>query len=1194
MNKNTTGYNQLIQKLNVFIRKYYTNQLIRGSLLFAGVNLFLFILFNVLESQFYFPTGTRKVLFYSGFMVLLSTFIYWVALPLVRIFQLGKTISHDEAAKIIGNHFPEVRDKLLNILQLARQSGQSDNDLLMHSIEQKTNDIKLVSFPKAIDLSKNRTYLKYALPPLLLLIVLLFSAPSMITDSSYRLFHNNQEFERQAPFQFLLTNEDLSLPQFEDIEISMNTEGDVVPGEAFITVDNFQYKMKKDENGTFTYTLNNVANNTDFFFTANGFSSSPFTVEVLKKPSLARMKVDLDFPSYTGMTDKSLVNEGDMVMPAGTRVTWTFDTDNMSHLGLNFGDNKIDTLLNTQNNVASFEQRMYSSTNYKLIFNSTDIPQADSVLFSIETIPDEFPKISFQNQEDSTNAKLQYIVGEASDDYGLQKITYNYAIVPEGEEAGQSVKFESQLLKNTTGKATTYDKVIDVADFNLSPGASLWYYFEVFDNDGIRGSKSSKTPIQRWTQKTREEFEELEALTEEGIKSNLEDILKNQQNLIKTTEELRNKLLQDKELTWQRKKEMEKLLDTQESIQKKLEQTQQMHEQNQQNRQEFKNTEQQNEQDIQKMMDQARNPELEQLMNKIRELMDKMEKDEAVKELEQMSQQMNQSEMDLKRLEQLYKKLEMESDLMDQMQKLEELAEEQFKLAEENLGKEDAGEENSEEMTDEENTGEEDSEGQDAEEEDNTSEEDPGQENKGQEESEENKSNSQESSEQNEKDSSEQDEKDSSEQLTGEESGENKAGDQSSKEKMEQQEKVNDEFEKISKELEELFEKNKSLEQPVNMDDPKTPSEEIKKDQNESMEQMQSGSPQQAGQKQQQAGEKMQQMAESMQQQMQGGQQQQNQEDIKTLRQILENLVKLSFDQETLIDDVTNMAYATPQYVDKVREQFDLKNDFTLIRDSLLALANRNAQIEGTITEKVNLIETHLAKSLKLMEEQEKTEAANDQRRTMKNVNDLALMLTESMQNMQMQMSSASSMCQNPGSSSGSVPMDKITEGQGKVTEEMKNMAKKRQEGKGKDGQSSKDFAQIAAQQAAMRKMLEEKQQQLMEQGKGSKQLQQLIEMMDQMETDLVNKKLTNEMMERQQEIMTRLLEAEKAERQQEMDEQRKSEEAKNIAKTLPPDLQKYLDQRREEITPYQKLSPALKPYYKRLVEEYYDELKNR
>ena len=124
--------------------------------------------------------------------------------------------------------------------------------------------------------------------------------------------------------------------------------------------------------------------------------------------------------------------------------------------------------------------------------------------------------------------------------------------------------------------------------------------------------------------------------------------------------------------------------------------------------------------------------------------------------------------------------------------------------------------------------------------------------------------------------------------------------------------------------------------------------------------------------------------------------------------------------------------------------------------------------------------------------------------------------------------------------------------------------------------------------------MLQDKQQKLMEQGKGSKELQQLIDMMDETETDLVNKKLTNEMMQRQQEILTRLLEAEKAEREQEEEEKRQSESAKNIQRTLPPELEDYLKQRREEITPYQKLSPSLKPYYKRLVEEYYEELKNR
>lgn len=1185
MKNQTTGYHTLIQKLNRFIRKYYTNQLIRGSLLFLGVNLFLFIVFNVLESQFYFSGTTRKILFYSGLLIAFSSFLYWIALPVFRMLQLGKTISHDDAARIIGNHFPEVRDKLLNILQLARQNSGADNDLLFHSIEQKTNDIKLVSFPRAIDLSQNRKYLKYALPPLLLLIVLLFSAPSIITDSSYRLFHNNQEFEREAPFSFLLQNTDLSLPQFEDIVITMQTEGSVQPQEAFILVDNFQYKMQKDANGEFSYTLNNVANNTDFSFSANGFSSASYSVVVLKKPSLDRMNVELDFPAYTGMQDKSLLNEGDIIIPSGTKITWTFDTENMSELNLQMQDHEIDTMLSTRNNVANYVQRIYQNTNYKLIFNSPDITDADSVLYSIEAIPDQYPKISYQDEADSLNSKLHYIVGEVSDDYGINQITYNYAVIPAGADPDQEVEFQTEILKNQSGKASTYDKIIDVNDFELEPGAALWYYFEVFDNDGIQGSKSSKTPILRWTQKTLEEFEELEDITEENIKSNLEDILKNQQELIKNTEELRNKILQEKELTWQRKKEMEKLLQNQNAIQQKLQETQQMHEQNQQNQQEYKNPEQQNNQEIQKMLEQARNPELEQLMQKIQELMEKMNRDEAVQELNQMSQEMNQSEMDLKRLEQLYKKLEMESDLMDQLQKLEQLAEEQNALAEENLGEE------REESPDENLSGEE--EINDESPDENTTDENK-------EEGSEDEENDEQSGDQNAEDDSEkngnqnQEEQENTEDNNeSEESGkENEASDNSGN--MEQQEKVNEEFKKISEELEKLFEKNKSLEQPVNMDDPKTPSEEIKRDQNESMDQMQSGSPQKAGQKQKDAGQKMEQMAQSMQQQMQSGQQQQMQEDIQALRQILENLVRLSFDQETLIDDVADLSYATPQYVEKVREQFDLKNDFSLIRDSLLSLANRNPQIEGTITEKINLIDAHLAKSTKLMEEQEKADAANDQRRTMKNVNDLALMLTESLQNMQMQMSTPSSMCQNPGSSSGKVPMDKITEGQKKVTEEMKNMAKKRQQGKGQKGEESKDFAQIAAQQAAMRKMLEEKQQQLMEQGKGSKQLQQLIDMMDQMETDLVNKKLTNEMMERQQEILTRLLEAEKAERQQEMEEQRQSEEAKNIAKTLPPDLQEYLNQRREEITPYQKLSPALKPYYKQLVEEYYDELKNR
>jgi len=121
---------------------------------------------------------------------------------------------------------------------------------------------------------------------------------------------------------------------------------------------------------------------------------------------------------------------------------------------------------------------------------------------------------------------------------------------------------------------------------------------------------------------------------------------------------------------------------------------------------------------------------------------------------------------------------------------------------------------------------------------------------------------------------------------------------------------------------------------------------------------------------------------------------------------------------------------------------------------------------------------------------------------------------------------------------------------------------------------------------------LKEKQKELSERGKGSKELEEIMEQMDKIETDLVNKKLTNEMMKRQKDIMTRLLEHEKAEREKEYDEQRKAEQAQETERRIPPSLEEYLKKREAEVNPYQTVSPNLKPYYKSLVEQYIQQLK--
>ena len=97
---------------------------------------------------------------------------------------------------------------------------------------------------------------------------------------------------------------------------------------------------------------------------------------------------------------------------------------------------------------------------------------------------------------------------------------------------------------------------------------------------------------------------------------------------------------------------------------------------------------------------------------------------------------------------------------------------------------------------------------------------------------------------------------------------------------------------------------------------------------------------------------------------------------------------------------------------------------------------------------------------------------------------------------------------------------------------------------------------------------------------------------MDKIETELVNKRFSNELLKRQEEILTRLLEHEKAERERGLDEQRQSKTAQDIERPMPASLQQYLKKREAEIELYKTVSPALKPYYKTLTEEYLKRLR--
>ncbi len=338
-----------------------------------------------------------------------------------------------------------------------------------------------------------------------------------------------------------------------------------------------------------------------------------------------------------------------------------------------------------------------------------------------------------------------------------------------------------------------------------------------------------------------------------------------------------------------------------------------------------------------------------------------------------------------------------------------------------------------------------------------------------------------------------------------------------------------------------------------------------------------------------------------MQQMMKMNQMQQMEQDVKAMRQLLENLVNLSFDQEQLIEDVNKTIPNTPAYVELVREQFKLKDDFKHIEDSLTVLAKRVFQLQGYITEKVADVKKSLNKSIDNLEAREKRNATVQQQFAMTYVNDLALMLSESMDQMQQQMAqqmSGQQMCEKPGSDGqdgqgnspgkkGNKPgMGGLPQLQDQLNQQIQRMQQMMKDGK---NPSSRDFAEMAAKQAAIRKALQDLKREKQQQGKGAgKELQDIINQMDKTETDLVNKRLPNDVNKRQQEILTRMLEHEKAEKEREYDNERKSEQPKNTEPKIPSAMEEYLRKRKGQVELFKTVSPSLKPYYKNLVEEYF------
>ena len=263
MKASNENYVYLIKKIDGFIRKYYLNKVVKGAIFLVSSLFVAYIIVTMAEYFGHFDPIVRSILFYTFIAINLFVIAAYILIPLLSYLQLGKTLSHEQASAIIGQHFEPVKDKLLNTLQLKKLSdlNPEQRSLIDASINQKIADLKSVPFTSAIHIKENRKYLKYAVTPMAVIVFIFFASPSILSESTARLINHNKQFIKKAPFSFEILNKNLSAVQGSDYTLMVKLTGDEIPSEIYLEDGVNTFKLNRENTIRFNYTFKNLQKN---------------------------------------------------------------------------------------------------------------------------------------------------------------------------------------------------------------------------------------------------------------------------------------------------------------------------------------------------------------------------------------------------------------------------------------------------------------------------------------------------------------------------------------------------------------------------------------------------------------------------------------------------------------------------------------------------------------------------------------------------------------------------------------------------------------------------------------------------------------------------------------------------------------------------------------------------------------------
>ena len=934
----------ILHRLSATRKRQHSVELRASVLSYLAILILILVAASLLELAFRVDSPGRTVLFLliAGFIGLLS--VWYVARPLLKILGVIRSADDFELARIVGASFPQIHDRLLNLLQIHQEilSGKSlySLELIDASFQDLAENIRGLNFTSSVDVSPVRHSARLLAVSVLGAMLLVFTSPGQFLDALQRIVHFNREYVSPAEFVFEVSPGNSEVVKGHTVQISLRVQTVHRLPEAthehalhlFWRLEGTQTfdqaELRPDSVGVYKTTIQNIRTSTEYYATISNAESDRYKLTVVDRPVFRSFQARLEYPAYTKLPPK--VQEeftGDVTALTGTKVMLT----GLSSKELREGQivfSKAKSLPLTVNNQKFFGSfRLETDAEYHIeVRDVENLTNADPIQYQLKIIPDEPPSVAILQPGrniDLTGDSFLRLLLQTKDDFGLSSLRIGYRLVHSRyEQPWESPKFVSVALPSGVLTELEVPYTWDLTPLHLVPEDVIEYFAEVFDNDAVRGPKSGKSSVFLIRLPS---LDEVFSEVDKGHEASLDDMkqaLEDAKQLKEKIESVNQDMKKNKDMDWQQQKKLEEMAKKYQDLQKKLDNVQNKLNdmvQKMDQQQVLSKETMEKYLELQQLFEQLNSTELQQALKQMQQAMQNLNKEQVQQALQKLTFSEDRFRQSLERTIELLKRIQIEQKIDEARKRAQQLEQSQKELSQE-TPKAGGDEQKRDELAKKQND------------------------------------------------------------LA---------------EKQRQLEQVTSD---VQKRMEEFFtEMPADRMQQLNA---KMQAQQLAKKMNNAGKQMQAGQMQQAQETQQQLEQELQEQASQLQSIQQEALQKQMQQTLSALRRATNDMLDLSKREESLKQQAQSAPVNSPQLRQNAQDQMRTMQDMQHVVHGLGELSKRSFAVTPEVGRAIGEAMAHMQGSLEALEGRNGYGAAQEEGQSMSSLNKTATLLQGAMQNM--------------------------------------------------------------------------------------------------------------------------------------------------------------------------------------------------